>query len=249
MAMSLWDSLQRVIAQATNSFESVLNSVSNLISGEGQAANDDPCKLKSVGQQVAFTIAVIGLGAKMAKADGHVSQAEITAFREVFQVPPGEERNVRRVFDIARQDVAGFESHAKRIAKLFQGCPQVLSDLMDGLFHIAKADGTVHDAEIVFLARVAEIFGFKETQFEKIRCTHMSCPTSDPYSILGVDPSATDADLRRHYLRLVKENHPDSLVARGVPEEFILMANAKLAVINTAFEQIRAQRDAELVTA
>ena len=89
-------------------------------------------------KQIAFTIGVVVLGAKMAKADGVVTPDEIVAFRQVFRVPPEEMKNVGRVFDRARQDAEGFEPYARQIAGLFKGNPAVLEDLLDGLFHIAK---------------------------------------------------------------------------------------------------------------
>ncbi len=188
--------------------------------------------------QVAFTIGVIALGAKMAKADGRVTRDEVNAFREVFQVPPAEFENVKRVFNRARQDVAGYEGYAQQIAGLFRGNPGVLEDLLDGLFHIAKADGVIHPKEIEFLQNVAGIFGFSDGEFARIRSSHLGADASDPYVILGVDASISDKDLKTAYRHLVRENHPDALVARGVPEEFIILANEKLAVINDAYDRV-----------
>ncbi len=243
--MTLWETMRRILGAAQDSFETVMSTISGLASGEplgGPLDDEDPRKLRTLGQQVAFTIGVIGLGAKMAKADGTVTPEEVDAFREVFHIPPGEERNVRRVFDMARQDVAGFEGYAKQIARLFRGRPGVLEDLLDGLFHIALADGEVHPKEITFLERVADIFGFAPNEFERIRCSHMGCPNADPYGILGVERGASDSDIKRAYRYLVRENHPDAMIARGVPEEFVTLANQKLAIINRAYESIREQR-------
>ena len=191
---------------------------------------------------VVFTIAVIALAGKMAKADGVVTEEEFAAFLKVFSVPPQEENNVRRIFNLARQDVAGFEAYAGQIAKLFVGNPAILEDVLDGLFEIAKADGVLHPAESQFLERVAEIFGFAPNEFRRIRATHFAPELTDPYVILGVSYVAGDEEIRQTYRRLVKENHPDSLMARGVPEEFIKLANDKLAAINTAYEKIRIER-------
>src|SRR3954463_1746975 len=191
---------------------------------------------------IAFTIAVIALAGKMAKADGVVSDAELEAFERVFQVPPSEQGHVRRIFNLARQDVAGYEAYAGQIAKLFMGNPGVLEDVLDGLFEIAKADGVLHPAESQFLERVAEIFGFAPNEFRRIRASHFAPELTDPYVILGVSYVADEEELKQTYRRLVRENHPDSLMARGVPPEFIKLANDKLAAINTAYEKIRAER-------
>jgi DnaJ like chaperone protein len=191
---------------------------------------------------VVFTIAVIALAGKMAKADGVVSDAELAAFERVFRVPPADQTNVRRIFNLARQDVAGYEAYAGQIAKLFVGNPGVLEDVLDGLFEIAKADGVLHPNESAFLERVADIFGFAPNEFRRIRASHFAPELTDPYVILGVSYVAGEEEIKQTYRRLVRENHPDSLIARGVPEEFVKLANDKLAAINTAYEKICAER-------
>jgi DnaJ like chaperone protein len=194
---------------------------------------------------LAFTMAIIALGAKMAKADGVVTHDEIETFFRIFRVPPGEEGNVRRVFDYARQDTAGYEAYAGQIARMFRSNPAVLEDVLDGLFEIAKADGILHPGELEFLERVAEIFGFAPGEFRRIRASHFGPDAEDPYVILGVDPDASDEEVKQTFRLLVRENHPDKLVARGVPEEFIRLANDKLAAITGAYDRIKKERRIE----
>lgn len=203
--------------------------------GVGEAGKDGT-------KQIAFTIGVIVLGAKMAKADGVVTRDEIAAFKEVFQIPPEEMNNVGRVFNMARKDAAGFESYARQIANLFRGNPQVLEDLLHGLFHIAKADSIVHPAELQFLQDVAVIFGFHEADFQRIRAHHLAPEATDPYVILDVPHDASDDELKSAYRKLIRENHPDRLIAEGLPEEFIELANEKMAAINDAYERVERQR-------
>ena len=191
---------------------------------------------------VTFTIAVVALAGKMARADGVVTETEFDVFLRVFSVPPQEEANVRRIFNMARQDIAGFEHYAQQIARLFVGNPAVLEDVLDGLFEIAKADGVLHPSEAQFLERVAEIFGFAPNEFRRIRASHFAPELTDPYVILGLSYVAGDDELKQTYRRLVRENHPDSLMARGVPAEFVKLANDKLAAINAAYEKIQAER-------
>ena len=191
---------------------------------------------------IAFTIAMIALSAKMAKADGVVSDVEIEAFDRIFRVPPDERASVRRFFDMAQQDTAGYEAYAGQIARLYAGRPAVLEDILDGLFEIAKADGVLHPGENAFLQRVAEIFGFAPNEYRRIRASHFEPDAADPYVVLGVAYDAGDEEIKRTYHRLVRENHPDSLIARGVPEEFVLLATDKLAAINVAYEKILAER-------
>jgi DnaJ like chaperone protein len=191
---------------------------------------------------VTFTIAVVALAGKMAKADGVATDQEFEVFRRIFGVPPQEEANVRRVFNLARQDIAGFEHYAGQIARLFRDNPAVLEDVLDTLFEIAKSDGVLHPCEARFLERVAEIFGFSPNEYRRIRASHFAPELTDPYVILGVSYVADDEELRQTYRRLVRENHPDSLIARGVPAEFIKLATDKLAAINAAYEKIQLER-------
>lgn len=190
---------------------------------------------------ILFTIAIIALCAKMAKSDGRVTHDEVAAFQRIFRVPPSEEANVRRVFNMAQQDIAGFESYATQIARLFRSNPAMLEDILDGLFQIARADGVLHPGELAFLERVADIFGFSPAVFRRIRASHFP-DVADPYAVLGVAHDSSNDEVKRTYRLLVRENHPDSLIARGVPEEFVKLATAKMAAINAAYDTIEKER-------
>jgi DnaJ like chaperone protein len=190
---------------------------------------------------VGFTVAMIALSAKMAKADGVVTTDEILAFRELFDVPPNEERNVARLFNLAQEDIAGFDVYAKKLADLFPYDRKTLFDILDGLFHIAKADGVVHESEIGYLSKVAEVFGIDDREFAKVLARHVR-KDGNPYEVLGMGPEASDAELKAHYRREVQETHPDRLIARGVPEEFVRIANDRLAALNEAWAKICAER-------
>ena len=193
-------------------------------------------------RRVAFTIGVIVLGAKMAKADGVVTRDEIGAFKEVFHIPEEEMQNVGRLFNQARRDAHGFEPYARQIARLFRHNPAVLEELIDGLFHIARADRRITQDELEYLAKVAQIFGLDERDWARIRAGNMGPDASDPYEILGVSHTASDEEIKAAHRRLVVENHPDKLVAEGLPQEFVDLANEKLATINAAYDRIRARR-------
>lgn len=194
-------------------------------------------------QTVAFTIAVIALGAKMAKADGQVTRDEVAAFRQIFTIPPAEEKQAARIFNLARQDVAGFEGYARQVARMFRERPEVLADLLEGLVYIAMADGDYHPGEEAFLGEIRRIFGISAEAFRTILARHLP-GIDDPYEVLGADPAASDEELRRHWRRLVRELHPDQMIARGVPEEARALAESRLAAVNAAYEKIEAERAA-----
>lgn len=190
------------------------------------------------------TAALIALGAKMAKSDGLVTSDEIAAFKRVFQATPENDAQIGKFFDLARQTTLGFERYAAIIAKRYRAQPSVLEDVMDGLFHIALADGIVTDDEIAFLERTADIFGFSDREFSRIRAAHLGRASDDPYLILGIDEDISDSDLKKAYRRMAAANHPDRLVARGLPQELMGLAHHKMSMINRAYAEIKDARKA-----
>jgi DnaJ like chaperone protein len=199
-------------------------------------------ELPDATKQIAFTIGVIVLGAKLAKADGKVTRDEVDAFKRVFHIPADEAKNVGRVFDQARKDARGFEPYARQLARMFADNPAVLEELLHGLFHIARADGRVSDEENSYLQQLAGIFGFDARAWDRIRAANVKAEQNDPFRILGVDRDASDQEIRDAHRRLVVENHPDRLVSQGLPQEFVTMANEKLATINAAYDEIKKLR-------
>ncbi|MEQ8354874.1 MAG: TerB family tellurite resistance protein [Kiloniellaceae bacterium] len=193
-------------------------------------------------KQIAFTIGVIVLGAKLAKADGQVTRDEVDAFKQIFRIPPEETKNVGRVFNQARKDARGYEPYAQQLARMFADNPAVLEELLGGLFHIARADGKVSEDELDYLEQLAVIFGFDARAWDRIRAANLGAEHGDPFRILGVDRDASDGDIRQAHRKLVLENHPDRLVAQGMPQEFVDMANEKLATINAAYDDIKQLR-------
>ncbi len=195
-------------------------------------------------RSVGFTIAVIALSAKMAKADGLVTRDEVSAFREVFFIAPQDEAGAARVFNLARQDVAGFEEYARRIRRMFEEDSETLLTVLEGLYHIALADGRFHPLEDAFLNRVAEIFGISAPHLDALRSRFVPDAARDPYVILGVTPDMDLAEIRKVWRGKVRETHPDVMIARGVPEEAVRIAERRLVDINRAWEQIASQRAA-----
>jgi DnaJ like chaperone protein len=210
-----------------------------LLSGDHAGSHDNG---EPPAPDVDFTIAVIALGAKLAKADGTVTAAERTAFTAVFQPPSHAEREAERVFELASRTTLGFENHARRLARRWRAYPAILEDVLDGLFAVAAADGVVTADELDYLHKVSEIFGLSEREFRRLKATWVGAGADDPYLILGVDPDISDEDLKRAYRRVAAANHPDGARARGLPASAERLANAKMAVINAAYHRIRTER-------
>ncbi|GLQ34656.1 molecular chaperone DjlA [Amylibacter marinus] len=189
-------------------------------------------------RSVAFTIAVIALGAKMAKADGLVTKDEVTAFRQVFHIAKRDEAKAAQVFNLARQDVAGYETYAKTVWSLFSNDQKVLENLVEGLFHIAMADGRYHPNEDDFVHRVAQMFDLSEAAFRSMRTRFVPDAPADAYDVLGVTPDTPLDEVRKVWRQKIRETHPDILISQGLPEEAITMATKKMIAINEAWEQV-----------
>jgi DnaJ like chaperone protein len=196
------------------------------------------------GQDPAFSTAVIALGAKLAKADGRADRFEFAAFSEVFQSPTEEQRDIQRLYELARQTTLGFEGYAKRLAKRYRNCPQLLEDVLDGLFFIALSDGVVTSDELHYLEEVSRLFGLSPLAFRRLRATHMGAGPDDPYVILGIAADASDAVVRTAWRSALSEAHPDRAMSRGLPQDFVAVAAAKSAAINNAYDTVMRERRA-----
>lgn len=204
---------------------------------------DDPTETR----RIAFATAIIVLSAKLAKADGAVSRDEIDAFKRRFMISDHEVGGIARIYDQAKQSAEGFEPYARQITALFGHDPILLEELLIGLFEVARADGELKTGELEFLSEVAKIFGFDKAKFDQISATFKATQEPEnslgrPYQVLGLSRSSSDADVKTAYRKLVRELHPDQLVAKGLPKEFISRANNRLAAINAAYDQITKQR-------
>lgn len=230
--MSIWSKIGAFVASITvDAFSNAIESVRTFFEG-------DPLTRK----QVAFSIAIVAMSAKMAKADGIVSEIEVQAFQELFEVPENEIEHVARLYNLAKQDVAGFEHYAAQIKRLFPDDNDILVDVLEGLFYIAKADGIVHELELEFVSIVAAIFEINEDRLERLKSRHIISKEGDPYLVLGADREWDVEQLKVHHRKMILKNHPDTMVARGVPPEFLKIANERLAKINVAWDAICKER-------
>ncbi len=222
--MSLWKNLARLAAR------------------QFDPAECTECPKGPPGADPAFATAVTALGAKLAMADGLAHEVEQKAFLHVFQPDEAAKRDVLRLYDLARQTSLGFESYAKRLAKRYSSCPQILEDVLEGLFHIAVADGHLSHEEETYLETVAGLFGISKATYRRVRAGYVPLSQDDPYYILGLTPDASDDDIRLARRARLNDFHPDRIRARGLPIDFEALYTQKTALINQAYDQITAER-------
>ena len=230
--MTIWQTISSAAVAAARS-----DAIAPLLRAIGVDAGQSP----PVTAGVAFTIGIVALSAKMAKSDGLVTTDEVAAFRRVCTFAESDDDHVRWVFDLARQDVAGYEAYARRIGRLLADQPELRRDVLEGLFVIAAADGVLHEREDRYLADVARLMGIGATEFAWMRSLFVAAE-AEPYTTLGLTPQASDTDIRARHRALVIEHHPDRLTGRGVPPEFVRIAERKLAAINAAFDRLAVER-------
>ena len=189
-------------------------------------------------QQQIFAISLIILTAKLAKVDGHVSKEELIAVKEKLKIPKHEVDQVGKIFNKAKEDSLGYEPYAQQISQIYRGNPAVLDEVINILFYIAEADGKVSDSEVNYIKKVATIFGLTTNQFEGIREARVGSHKQNPYIILGCDPNEDLQTIRKKYIQLSKEHHPDVLMSKGLPKELMAESEKKLAAINSAYDKI-----------
>ena len=192
-------------------------------------------------KQIGFTIGVIVLSAKMAKADGKVTEDEIRAFKEKINIPDNEIKNVAKLWDQAKKTTDGVQIYARQIANLLEKNSSVLEELLKLLIIIALADGKITIPEIKYLEKVGNIFGFSKEDFERIYSSK-SGVSADPYQILGVSRDASVEEIKQKWKQLAINHHPDRLISQGIPEDLIHKSTSRLKEINNAWDTIQNQR-------
>ena len=200
-------------------------------------------KINSQQKQQIFALSIIVLSAKLAKSDGKVTVDEVNAFKEKFNVPKNELPKVAKIFNEAKKEVYGYKQIADQIGILFADNKVILEELLNNLFYIAASDGKVSLSEIEMLKSISKSFNFTENEYQRIFQLSLKNNQSDPYKILGVSRQDDDLTIRKKWITLNKEHHPDNLIAKGMPKEFIKRSNEELATINLAYEKIKDIRE------
>ena len=189
-------------------------------------------------QQI-FALSLIILSAKLSKADGQISKEELIAVKDKLKIPENEIDQVGKIFNKAKEESAGYEPYAQQIAQIYRGNINVLEEVINILFYIAEADGNVSNAELKMIEHISQIFGLTEVQFNSIKESRKSSDKLNPYVVLESHPDDTIEIIRKRYLKLSKEHHPDLLMSKGVPQEVIDESKAKMRAINSAWDQVQ----------
>ena len=205
--------------------------ISRARSGAGMGAFAQP-------QQI-FALSLIVLSAKLSKADGQVSREELVAVKDKLKIPENELDQVGKIFNKAKEESKGYEPYARQIAQIYSGNLNVLEEVINMLFYIAEADGNVSKSELEMIERISNIFGLTQTQFESIKESRKSSGKSNPYIVLESNPNDDIQKIRKKYIKLSKEHHPDLLISKGVPKEVIEESKKKMRGINSAWEQVQ----------
>ena len=212
--MSIWEKLAAATADL-----SLGGQIAALLGGARGHHVRDQKQDKPADNALPFTVGMISLAAKMAKSDGVVTKDEVRAFKKAFKVSDAEMKHAARAFNLAKQDVTGYEACAEELVTVFRGDRKMLEYVLEGVFHIAKADGVLHPQEEQFLRQVAKRFGFTDAEFTFMKARHTIAAERNPYDVLGVKPSVSNDELSSQYRRLVAENQPDEswrVAAEGV---------------------------------
>ena len=235
--MSIWGSL--IGGFVGFSFAGPIGAlIGSMLGGRISSARRTSFQRSFAHSQQVFAVALIILAAKLAKADGHVSKEELIAIKDKLKIPEHEIDQVGKIFNKAKEDSLGYEPYAQQIAQIYRNNPVVLDEIINTLFYIAEADGSISDSELAMMRNIAKIFGLNESQFEGIKESRKSSDKLNPYVVLGCNPNDDFAAIRKKYLLLSKEHHPDVLMSKGIPQEVIEESKKKMRAINSAFDQI-----------
>tara|TARA_B100000945_G_C20365444_1_gene589333 strand:- start:209 stop:934 length:726 start_codon:yes stop_codon:yes gene_type:complete len=195
-------------------------------------------------RQKIFALSLIVLSAKLSKADGQVSREELIAVKDKLKIPENELDQVGKIFNKAKEESIGYEPYAKQIASFYKGQINILEEVINILFYIAEADGNVSNEEFDMIKHISQIFGLNEIEFNGIVEGRKSSDKLNPYVVLESSPDDDIQTIRKKYLKLSKEHHPDLLISKGVPNEVLEESKKKIRAVNLAWDQIQKLKSA-----
>ena len=186
-----------------------------------------------------FALSLIILSAKLSKVDGHVSKEELIAVKDKLKIPDNELDQVGKIFNKAKEESTGYEPYAQQIAQFYKGNINVLEEVINILFYIAESDGDVSKSELNMIENIAKIFGLTESQYLGIKESRKGSDKLNPYIVLESKPEDDISEIRKKYIQLSKQHHPDLLLSKGVPKEVIEESKNKMRSINNAWDKVQ----------
>ena len=236
--MSIWGSLLGGVIGFSfgGPFGALLGS---FLGGKISSLNSSKTIGNQQNSQEIFALSLIILSAKLSKADGHVSKEELIAVKDKLQIPDSEIDQVAKIFNKAKDESTGYEPYAKQIAEIFRDNINVLEEVINILFYIAEADGNVSSDEETMIANIAYIFGLSQKQYQSIKESRKASDKLNPYIVLESQPTDDLKTIRKNYIKLSKQHHPDLLISKGVPVEVINESKNKMRSINAAWDQVQ----------
>lgn len=202
-------------------------------------------RLRMEQSQMAFFVAAFSMLAKLVRADGNISKAEIDTIERFMhqdlRLDPESRHHAMNLFRAALDSPGTFEDFARQFYEHFQDQPQLLDLMIDILVRVSLADGELSGAEESVLRSAVRTFRMSDDQYRRIRSRHMR-DVDRHYAALGCDRSCSDEEIKRLYRKRVREFHPDTIAAKGLPDEFTRFAADKFREIQEAYEEIRRER-------
>ena len=195
--------------------------------------------------QFTFFMGAFSMLAKLARADGRITQAEVDSIENFMlhdlNLDPQSRRVAINIFHTAADSSESFESFAHQFYTQFHNQPQLLELMVDILLRVATSDGGMKANEERFIEAAVSIFKISRDRYQALRARYTN-DLDKHYAVLKLDPQASDAEVKKSYRQLVAEFHPDKIASKGLPEEFTRFAAEKFHEIQAAYESIAAER-------
>jgi DnaJ like chaperone protein len=196
----------------------------------------------------------------LCKADNVVTPDEINAVEQIFRMlhlRDEQQRQAKAAFNQGKQPEFDLDAAVDRFARISRGRAPLLQLFLQLQTMAVAADGKIDAAEHAMLVRIARRLGLSEhdvAQLEALLRTATAGPSArgaqpsrdnlaDAYTALGISPDASDAEVKRAYRKLISQNHPDKLAARGLPESMRGVAEERSRELNGAYDLIKSARN------
>jgi DnaJ like chaperone protein len=207
-------------------------------------------------QLIDSTFAVMGA---LCKADNVVTRDEINAVEKIFamlRLQEEQRRAAKDAFNRGKQPGFDLNGAIDRFARVSRRRAPLVQLFLQLQVMAVAADGRVDPAEHAMLVRIARKLGLQEHDVAQLEALlraggagHFApgAPPAadrlaDAYAALGVSPDASPAEIKRAYRKLISQNHPDKLAARGLPESMRAVAEERSREINAAYDLIKDAR-------